>query len=84
MDWKKTFAKALRDLIVTSVAVGGSAALVYFNDPEHLKHALASLPETVQLALIPLLSSAIVVLQNWLSHRRDLPVGQRRLEDLPK
>jgi hypothetical protein len=68
VNWKLVAQKAARDLLVTIAAVGGSAVLVYYQDPEHLKLILGVLPQTLQLALIPILSALITAALNALKH----------------
>ncbi len=68
VDWKKTLMKGVKDLLVTIVAVGGTSVLTYYLDPEHLKQLLGVLPQTLQLALIPLVSAGITALINLIKH----------------
>lgn len=68
-DFKVGAAKAIRDFVITCGAVGGAAVLSYFTVPEHIAAVIGFLPETVQHALIPLLSSAFVFGLNWLKER---------------
>ncbi len=68
-DWKIAGAKALRDFVITCLAVGGVAVTSYFSIPEHIAPILGVLPDTVQHALIPLASSFFVFAHNWINNR---------------
>lgn len=69
-DFKIGAAKALRDFIITALAVAGAAVCSYFAVPENIASVLGFLPDSVEKALIPLLSSAFVFGLNWLKNRK--------------
>lgn len=68
-DPKVGVAKALRDFIITALAIGGAAVLSYFSVPENIAPLLGFLPETVKVALIGILSPVFVFGYNWLKER---------------
>lgn len=68
-DVKVGAAKALRDFVITALAIGGTAILAYFSVPENLALILGFLPDTVEKALIAVLSPAFVFGYNWLKER---------------
>ena len=68
-DWKIGVAKALRDFFITSVAVGGAAVAAFFAVPANIAAVTGFLPETVQHALIPIISAGFVFALNWMRER---------------
>ena len=68
-DWKVGAVKALKDFIITALAVAGAAIATYFASPDNLAPILGVLPDTVEKALIPILSSAFVFAANWFKQR---------------
>lgn len=68
-DIKIGAGKALKDFFVTAGAVAGVAICGYFSLPEHISAVIGFLPDTIEHALIPLLSSAFVFGLNWLKER---------------
>lgn len=68
-DIKIGAAKALRDFIITALAVGAVAISAYFSVPEHIGAVLGFLPDSIEHALIPVASAFFVFLTNWLRER---------------
>lgn len=68
-DFKIGAAKAIRDFVITALAVGAAAVCAYFSIPANIGALIGFLPETVQHALIPLLSSFFVFAFNWMKER---------------
>lgn len=68
-DYKIGAAKAIRDFVITALAVAGVAVAGYFSLAENLASVLGFLPDTVEKALIPLLSSFFVFALNWIKER---------------
>lgn len=69
-DIKIGASKAIRDFVLTALAVAGVAVAGYFSLPENLAAVLGFLPDTIEKALIPLLSSFFVFALNWLKERK--------------
>lgn len=65
-DFKVGAAKALRDLAITSIAVLAG----YFAAESNLVAVLGFLPDTVERAVIPLVSAALVFTRNWALNRK--------------
>ena len=63
-DWSKTGKAVAADLAITSVAV----LAAYFSEPEHLAALLGVVPESLRLALIPLVSAGLVALRKRIKH----------------
>ncbi len=61
--------KALRDFVITALAIGGAALASYFSVPENLATVLGFLPDTIEKALIAILSPLFVFGYNWLKER---------------
>lgn len=61
--------KALRDFVITALAIGGAAVASYFSVPENLATVLGFLPDTIEKALIAILSPLFVFGYNWLKER---------------
>lgn len=68
-DPKVGAAKALRDFVITSLAIGGAAVCAYFSVAENLAPVFGFLPDTIEKALIAILSPAFVFAYNWLKER---------------
>lgn len=68
-DPKVGAAKALRDFVITALAIGGAAVFSYFSVPENLALILGFLPDTVEKAFIGILSPLFVFGYNWLKER---------------
>ena len=68
-DPKVGVAKALRDFVITALAIGGAAVLSYFSVPDNLAPILGFLPETIKTALIGIISPMLVFALNWLKER---------------
>lgn len=68
-DPKVGAAKALRDFVITCLAIAGVAVAGHFSVPENLAPVLGFLPDTVEKALIAILSPAFVFAYNWLKER---------------
>lgn len=69
-DPKVGAAKALRDFVITALAIGGVAIFEYFAVPENLAVVLGFLPDTVEKAFIAILSPLFVFGYNWLKERK--------------
>lgn len=65
-DPKVGAAKALRDFVITALAIGGAAVCAFFSVPENLAPIVGFLPDTIEKALIAILSPAFVFAYNWL------------------
>lgn len=68
-DFKVGAAKALRDFIITSLAVGGAAVVGYFMQEQNLASLVGFLPDSVEHALIPVLSALLVFAHNYLKEK---------------
>jgi len=68
-DIKVGAAKAIRDFVITAGAVAAAAICGYFSVDANIAAFLGFLPDTVQHALIPIISSAFVFAANWLRER---------------
>ena len=72
-DFTLTIEKALKDFVVTALAVAaaaaGGAVGEYFSKSENIEAAFAALPHPLVALLIPLVSAASVALMNWAKHR---------------
>lgn len=68
-SWKVGAYKAFKDFVITALAVAGAAVAAYFAVPDNLAPILGFLPDTIEKALIPILSSAFVFAANWLKQR---------------
>lgn len=68
-DPKVGVAKALRDFVITALAVAGAAVFAYFGVPENLAPILGFLPDNIEKALIAILSPLFVFGYNWLKER---------------
>ena len=62
--------KALKDFLITSAAIAGSALASYYAVPEHLAEVLGFLPSQIQTASIAIISPALVFFLNWLNNRK--------------
>lgn len=68
-DPKVGAAKALRDFVITALAIGGAAVFAHFGVPENLAKVLGFLPDNIEKALIGILSPLFVFGYNWLKER---------------
>lgn len=72
-DFTKTIEKALKDFVVTALAVAaaaaGGAVGEYFSKSENIEAAFAALPHPLVALLIPVVSAGSVALLNWAKHR---------------
>lgn len=68
-DIRIGLAKAIRDFVITALAVGGAAVCAYFADANHLAALIGFLPDTIEKALTPLLSAFFVFALNWFKER---------------
>jgi hypothetical protein len=69
-DPKVGAAKALRDFVITALAIGGLAIFEHFMVPENLALVLGFLPDTIEKAIIAILSPLLVFGYNWLKERK--------------
>lgn len=63
-DWQKTLKSAGTDFLLTIAAV----LVAYFADPANIAAVLGVVPESVRLALIPLISAALVLVRKRLKY----------------
>ncbi len=89
-DFKKTLLKAVKDFLVTAMAIAaasaGAAVGEYFSSRENIEAAIAVLPSPLIAVLVPAISAGAVALANWSKHRKSrnvIPILLLALLPLP-